>query len=386
MVPADAKGRVKLPEATRQAVDAQLEAFVASLQNADVASDEFQAKLQQAFQVGRKEIADATTLTNSFTSANFAKDAESPAYLAIQEMRELFDQFNPSKQGNLFAPTKVLGVPVPSKVFGLELPWGDRLTRYLRRYESADSHMSAIQENVVAAKDEVGRGVSDLGTSQTKLWAALEKLEAAVYFIHGLDQRLSTSIESIRTAEPDRARALEQEVLYYIRQNQGDLLATQALTVNAHHALGQIRRTGREAMNGCDRVSTLGMAAMSLGVTMARSLGVQMKTMAMLKGANASVEGLVEATGTALSDHAKATTEFASDPLFAVQKLQAMFDKTYEAMEIMDNFRSQSLLTMESNNAVVRGMLDEHMQRIRNDQSATAGNLPAPVAAGGIAL
>ena len=377
IVPAQAKGAVAMPKLLQEQVDVQLDAFLHTLTTADVTSDEFRKKLDQAFSVGRKEIADATTLSNSFTKKNFVGETDTPAYKAISEMRSLFDDLNPANQGDLFSARKV---------FGITIPFGDRLTGYLRKYQSAETQISKIYEDVVAAKTELERGVFDLGNEQKKLWGGLEKLEAANYFMARLDERLSAQIEAIRANEPDRARALESEVLYYVRQNAADVLAMQAVTINAYQVAGSLRKTGREVMNGCDRVATLGMAALSVAVTLARATGVQIKTMALMEGSKKSIEGLIVATGDAFNEHIKATTSFASNPLLGVQTLQQMFDSTFAGMDTLEKFRVESLNVMQSNNTMLRGTLDTAMTRLKNDRSAATGEIGAPVMTGGIAL
>ena len=361
VVAAQAKGAVPMPDELKARVDAQLEAFLGALRNENVSSDAFRSKLDAAFSLGRKEIADATTLSNAFTKGNFVNEAETPAYKAIAEMRSLFDELNPAKQGDLLTPTRILGIP---------MPFANKLNRYLRRYESAEKQIGALYEHVVTAKDEVSRGVVELGQVRQKLWDGLQKLEAVAYFITKLDERLSADIETMKLTDADRARALEQEVLYYVRQNIGDVQAAQALTINAYNVAGELRKCGREVMNGCDRVATLGMAALSVAVTMARAAGVQMKTMEMLVGSKKSIEDLILATGSALQSHVQSTTKFASDPMLGVQTLQQMFDSTFAAMDTMDNFRAQALASMKSNNDMLRTQLTAQMQRISNDRKA----------------
>lgn len=375
--PAQASSAVKLPDPLRQQVDSQLDAFLQTLATADVTSDEFRKRLDQAFSVGRKEIADATKLSNSFTQKNFVGETDTPAYKAISEMRELFDDLNPANQGDLFTPRKILGIPVP---------FGDRLTRYLRKYQSAEGQIKTIYENVIAAKGVVEQGVFELGNEQKKLWAGLEKLEAASYFIRTLDERLCAHIETIRASDPGRAKAIEEEVLYYVRQNAGDVLSMQAVTINAYQVAGSLRKTGREVMNGCDRVSTLGMAALSVAVTLARATGVQVKTMEMLEGSKASIEGLITATGEAFNAHVKATTDFSRNPLLGVATLQKMFDATFAGMDVLEKFQADSLAVMSTNNAMLEDTLGKAMLRLKNSRSAASGDIGLTASTGGIAL
>ncbi|MES2934144.1 MAG: toxic anion resistance protein [Pseudomonadota bacterium] len=368
-VPANAvAGAVKLPEEMKTKVETQLNTFMEGLMKDDPQSDEFKSKLDATFSLGRKEIADSTTLSNRFTKKNFVGAEDTPAYKAIANMRSLFDELNPAKQGDLFTPTRILGIPVP---------FGNRLTRYLRKYQSAETQLSTMQDDILSAKDEIAKDVAEMGVARQQMWAAMEKLEGAAYFIQSLDNKLSDSIATLKSTEPDRARAFEQEVLYYVRQNLGDIQAAQALTINAYNVLGELRKTGRETMNGCDRVSTLGMAALSVAVTLARATGNQIATQQMLSGSKAEIENLIASTGEALNTHVELTTKFASEPIVGVQTLQTMFDKTFEAMDKMERYRSEALVTMQQNNQMIQAQLTTAKTRITNDRTAARSGAPA---------
>ena len=365
-------GAVKLDATEMARVDETLNAFLAGLLSENVSSDGFRTKLDSAFSLGRKEIAEATTMSNAFSKKNFVGETDTAAYKAIAEMRALFDDLNPAKQGDLFQAPKVLGIPIPTKVLGMSVPFTDKLKSYLHRYESADAQFAVLYENVSSAKGEVEKGVSELGLMRQKLWDGLTKLQKVVYFITKLDERLSAQIESMKLTDPDRARALEQEVLYYVRQNVGDVQSTQALTINAYNVCGELRKTGREVINGCDRLNTLGMAALSIAVSLAKATGLQMRTMAMLQGAKSTVEDLILATGKGLQDHVKATTDFASNPMIGVQLLQQMFDQTNDAMATLETFRSNALEVQKANNQMLGGLISQQMTRLSNDRKAAA--------------
>lgn len=372
-------GAVTLDPEVKAKVDAQLDDFVKKLMSQAVNSDAFRGSLDSAFSLGRKEIADATTLTNMFTKKNFVGETDTPAYKAIAEMRQLFDDLNPANQGDLFTAPTVLGIPIPTKFLGVAVPFGDKLKSYLRRYESAEVQFAKMHVNIADAKDEVQKGVSELGTMRQKMWDGLAKLESVVYFVTCLDERVSAEVESLKLTQPDRARALEQEVLYYVRQNVGDVRGAQALTINGYNVAGELRKTGREVINGCDRLATLGMAAMSLGVTLAKASGVQVRTMAMVTGASKSVESLLLATGKGLQDHIKVTTDFSSNPVMGVEMLKTMFAQTDEAMATLEAFRSNALDVQKANNEMLGELVEKQSARLKNDRRAAS-------AADGIAL
>lgn len=354
-------GAMKLSDDMRIKVEQQVDTFMGSLMEGDPHSDGFKSKVDSAFSVGRKEIADSTTLSNRFTKNNFVGAEDTPAYKAISNMRSLFDELNPAKQGDLFTPTKILGIPVP---------FGNKLVRYLRRYQSAETQLAAVTGDIMAAKDEIGKDVAEMGLARQQMWGALEKLEGAAHFIRCFDEKLSATIGALKGPDPDRARAFEQEVLYYVRQNLGDVQAAQALAINAYNVMGELRKTGRETMNGCDRISTLGMAALSVAVTLARATGNQIATQKMLSGSKQEIENLIASTGSALNNHVDMTIQFSSDPILGVTTLQNMFNKTYEAMDKMEKYRSDSLQTMQQNNQMLRNEITKAQERISHEQAA----------------
>lgn len=368
-----AAGAVKLPPEKQTEVEQKVDGFLASLLQGDPNSDDFKSNIDKAFSVGRTEIAASTTLSNHFTKQNFIGAEDTPAYKAISSMRTLFDELNPATQGDLFTPTRFLGIPVP---------WGNKLVGYLRRYQSAETQLGAISGQLMAAKDEVAKDVAAMGLARQQMWGAMEKLEAASHFIRSLDEKLSAHIDLMKSSDPDRARIMEQEVLYYVRQNLGDLMAAQALAINAYNVMGELRKTGRETINGCDRVMTLGMAALSVAVTLARATGNQIATQKMLAGSKQEIENLIASTGQALNTHVDMTTQFSSNPLLGVQTLQSMFDKTFEAMDKMDKYRSEALTTMQQNNQMLRGEITKAQDRINRERQAAPAAAVVATAAG----
>ena len=144
-------------------------------------------------------------------------------------------------------------------------------------------------------------------------------------------------------------------------------------------------KTGREMMIGCDRVATTGMSALAVAQTVARATGNQIEVMQMLQGVNKTIADLIHQTGTALNQHVDATAEFSANPMLGIQQIQSMFDQTFQAMDAMDNFRSQAIATMGTNNQLIREQLarsETYLDRVRQQQAraaVSAGAIEGPV-------
>jgi len=364
--PPQALEAVPLKPETANLVDEQVQRFIDALEKEDLHSEPFKARLDSAFQLGRQEISFAASLMQTgLMQRNFVGAADTPAYKAISAIRSQLDELNPGKDGDLLQPRKLLGL----------IPFGNKLEAYFRKFESAASQLQTSMSQLYAAKDDIQKDVIDIEASRGKLWAAMQSLAAAARFARTLDSRLAERVEALRAVDPMRAKALEQEVLFYARQNLADIQTQQAVSVNGYLALDVLKKTGREMMIGCDRVATTGMSALAVAQTVARATGNQIEVMQMLKGVNATIGTLINQTGTALNQHVEQTAEFAANPMLGIEQIQSMFDQTFQAMDAMDSFRAKAIETMGSNNKLIEAQLqraDGYIDRVRQQQAREA--------------
>lgn len=367
VAPDQAPDMVPLDVETRSKVDQQVDRFIeALLGEPNVETDGFKSKVDAAFRLGREEISSAANLmTGRFMERNFVGLEDSAAFKAIQDMRGHLDELNPGKEGDLLSANKVLGM----------IPWGNKLQAYFRKFQSAGSQLKTSMQQVYAARDDMQRDAIEIENVKAKLWESMQKLEGAVYFAQELDRKLAEKVGSLKGSDPTRARALEQEVLFYARQNLQDMLTQQAVNVNGYLSLDVLKKTAREMINGCNRVATTGMSALATAQTVARATGNQIEVMQMLQGLSGTIGDLVSETSRQLGQHVEKTGEFASNPLFGIEKLKESFDNTFRAMDAMDNFRSKAIEVMGRNNELMRDQLkrsEDYLDKVRGRQAREA--------------
>lgn len=370
-----AQTAVPLPQELLQAVEEQVDQFVQGLMTEDVQSEGFRAKLDSAFALGREEVSIAASLMQGrLMERNFVGTEDSAAFKALQGMRRQLDDLNPGKQGDLFQQPKLLGF----------IPFGNRLQNYFRKFQGASAQLNQSMEQLYAARDDIQRDVVDIEATRSKLWDAMQKLAGAMRFAEVLDAKLFAKVDALRATDALRAKALEQEVLFYARQNLQDMLTQQAVCTNGYLALDVLKKTGRELMNGCSRVATTGMSALAVAQTVARATGNQIQVMEMLSGVNATIEGLMAESGRQLNTHVEKTTQFAQNPMVGMEKLKEMFDQTFQAMDAVDDFRSQAIGVMGQNNAMIAAELqraEQYIDKVRLAQArkATSAQVSGPV-------
>jgi len=355
-----AAAMVPVKEDTRSAAIKQADQFIAELLHVDVTSGEFRARLDSAFRLGRKEIGDSALLTGKFMEKNLAGDATNPAFKVINEMRALFEDLDPGKEGDLLSQHKILGM----------IPFGNPLRNYLQKFDSASGSIRRLIDNIYGVQDELSRDDQELFATMNKLLDAMVKLKTVDIFIDYLDQMLTDAVAKLKTSDPVRAKAIEQEVLFYARQASVDVKTQLLVCINGYKMLEGLRKTGRELHNGCDRMATIGMSSLAIAVTLARAQGYQMKVMEALKQSSASIEGLLASTSKMFGDHVDKVVEYQGNPLIGVQTLKSSFDTVLAGLDKMDEFRSKSIETMGANITLLKGILAEGEARMKREQTA----------------
>jgi len=347
-------------------IEQQVESFLGVLMSADLHSQDFKDKLDQTFALGRQEVSvSAALLQGRLLEKNFVSAKETPAFQAISELRGELDKLNPGNQGNLLEPKRLLGL----------IPWGNKLQSYFRRYQTAATQIKVIMGQLYAARDEVQKDLVALESQRGRIWDGMQKMAEAIRFAEMLDTRLAQQVEGLRATDPLRAKALEQEVQFYARQNLQDMLTQQAVNINGYLALDVIKKTGRELMNGCTRVATTGMSALAVAQTVARATGNQVEVMDMLQGVSGTIGRLIQQTGEQLNAHVSETTRFAENPLLGIEEIKQMFAQTYQAMDAIDDFRSQAITVMGRNNEILQSELarsNEYLDRVRRERAGQA--------------
>ena len=181
-------------------VDHQVSRFVEGLLNEDVHCDAFKSKLDSAFHLGREEIAVTSALLNGrFMTHTLGGIEDAPAIKAVATLRRHLDELNPGNQGDLLSPHKIFGI----------IPGGSRLRSYLRRFQSAGAQLTAAVKQIYTACDDLARDGVEIDACRAKLWAAMQKLKAAIRFAEELDSRVAAKIDSLKASDPPRAHALE---------------------------------------------------------------------------------------------------------------------------------------------------------------------------------
>ena len=135
------------------------------------------------------------------------------------------------------------------------------------------------------------------------LWAAMGRLNQYVYVAERLDARLSATIAELELSDPDRAKALSQDVLFYVRQKHQDLLTQLAVSIQSYLAMDIIIKNNIELIKGVDRASTTTVSALRTAVIVAQALGNQKLVLDQITALNTTTSDLIQRTSEMMRDN-----------------------------------------------------------------------------------
>ena len=219
------------------------------------------------------------------------------------------------------------------------IPFGDKIEDYFRKYQSAQSHLEGILHSLRNGQDELGKDNAALNLEKQQLWDAMGRLNQYVYVAERLDARLSAAIAELETTDPDKARALREDVLFYVRQKHQDLLVQLAVSIQNYLAIDIVIKNNIELIKGVDRASTTTVSALRTAVIVAQALGNQKLVLDQITALNTTTSGMIERTSQMLRDNSVAIQQQAASATIGLPQLQAAFANIYATMDAIDTFK-----------------------------------------------
>src|SRR5262249_883879 len=121
----------------------------------------------------------------------------------LVELRQTIDRLDPSRQGDLLSPRRLLGL----------IPMGNKLVAYFDKYRSAQTHLNAIIEGLERGQDELQKDNAAIEQEKQNLWNLMQRLQQWVYLGKQLDQSVAAKISALEASDPDKAKIAKEEIL-----------------------------------------------------------------------------------------------------------------------------------------------------------------------------
>ena len=343
VVPQDeADQMVKLDLTKVPELDAKVNDFVRYVLQTPVNTAVFDEKVNAIHQLGSAEIRASAQIANRMLdrpakSMDKALFDNSPIAKSLTELRSVVEDLDPSRQGSLSSPRKFLGI----------IPMGKSVQDYFRKYQSSQTHINAIIESLYHGKDELMKDNASIEQEKVNMWALMQSLRQYIYVGQKIDDCLGQKIGELEATDPEKARVVKEELLFYVRQKNMDFLTQLAVNIQGYLALDMIRKNNLELIKGVDRATTTTISALRTAVMVSQALSSQKLVLDQINALNSTTSSLIESTSVMLKRQTAQVHEQASSSSVDLEKLQKSFNNIYETMQAIDAFKVKALGNMQ---------------------------------------
>jgi uncharacterized protein YaaN involved in tellurite resistance len=368
------------PAAAKQ-IQATVSSYIDQLVTLDPHSPAFDSKVEAIHSLGDADIRASAAVSNrllqqpakAMDSGPLSKTSE--VSNSLVKLRHTVEDLDPQRQGMLSKKT----------LFGI-IPFGNRLRDYFAKYESSQRNIDSIIQSLYRGQDELRQDNASLEQEKQNVWAIKDKLQQYLYMSAQLDTALTAKIASLQTSDSDKAKALQEDVLFYVRQKRQDLLTQLAVNMQGYLAMDLIRKSNLELIKGVDRASTTTVSALRTAVIVAQALNNQKLVLDQIDALNTTTGNLIESTSELLKQQTGKVYDQAASSTVNIQQLQTAFNNIYQTMDSIDAFKLQALdsmkqtidgLTTEVNKA--QTYMDRARTSAQNEAQASA-DLAIPAA------
>jgi uncharacterized protein YaaN involved in tellurite resistance len=321
------------------ALDAVVVKYVDQVIALDPTTDDFARKAEDVRTMGDKEIRDAANVSSTLLKKS-VRDMDSSGVKTelpktLLSLRRQIEDLDPKQ------------ATIGKKFLGL-IPYGNSLQDYFRKYEASESHLDAIIKALMSGKDELQRDNAALEQERHNLWGNIGKLREFSYVAEKMSEELARRIADLKVTDPAKAKKLEDEVLFYVMQKHQDLLTQMAVSIQGYLAMDLIKKNNVELMKGVDRATMTTIAALRTAVIVSQALATQKIVLDQITALNTTTTGLIVSTSEMLKDQSADIQKQAASATIDLPALQTAFANVYEAMDSVDTFKQEALISMQA--------------------------------------
>jgi uncharacterized protein YaaN involved in tellurite resistance len=370
------------PAAAKQ-IDATVTQYVNQLVSADPHSPAFDSQINAIHNLGDADIRASASVSNNLLNRPAAAmssgpfDPKSNISNSLVKLRRTVEDLDPTQQG-LFGKKHLWG----------SLPFGNTLRDYFHKYESGQKNLDAIIQSLYAGQDELQKDDASLDQEKANIWAIKGRLEQYIYMATALDNQVSAKITTLQSTDPARAKELQDDVLFYVRQKRQDLLTQLAVNTQGYLAMDLVKKNNIELIKGVDRATTTTVSALRTAIIVAQALNNQKLVLNQINALNTTTSNLIESTSELLKQQSAQVYQQAADSTIQLESLQKAFDNIYSSIDAIDTYKIQALDNMQKTIDALSGEVQKaqgYLQRAHEGpapEAAAATMLTVPAAQG----
>jgi uncharacterized protein YaaN involved in tellurite resistance len=234
----------------------------------------------------------------------------------------------------------------PVRLAGMIPGLGNPLKRYFTKYQSAQVVIDEIIRSLEIGRDQLRRDNATLADDQREMQAVGHELRAEIAFAQALDRRLDALVTERLIDSSERARFVQEELQFPVRQRTLDLQQQLAVGQQGILASEIVIRNNRELIRGVDRSITVTVTALRTAVSVAFALAHQRIVLDKVAAVGQTTSNLIASTAERLRTQGAEIQARSADAALDMEQLRAAFADINLALDEISTFRREALPRM----------------------------------------
>lgn len=330
------------------------ETWVGHLASMTPKTPEYTQQVRAINQVARTEIQQTSSASGRFFERSLADarsdggDGTETVARSLVDLRNMVDELQPKEEQGFFEKLRD------------RMPGGRNLKRYFHQYETNQEQLNAVLRALERGQDTLRKDNAALSLERKALWDSMLELNKLSALLSELDESVVRKMQQLESqGEVDAYRALEQDVLFAVRQRHVDVQTQLAVSVQSYLSMDLIQDNNLKLIDGVDRAKTTTMTALRTAIVVAEALENQRLVLDQVDAVNQTTNAMIEQTSAMLRDNSARIQEQASTSGVSLETLQRAYDNVFTAIDQVEQFRS----TANQNFAATIENLGAQMQR-----------------------
>jgi uncharacterized protein YaaN involved in tellurite resistance len=233
------------------------------------------------------------------------------------------------------------------------------------------------------SQDVLRKDNAAIEQEKVNLWENMQKMQQYVYLGKKIDGKLEARIAEIEARNPEKARVVKEEMLFYVRQKVQDLLTQLAVNIQGYLALDMVRKNNLELIKGVDRATTTTVAALRTAVIVAQALANQKLVLDQINALNTTTSNIIESTSQLMRQQTADIHKQAASTTVNLDQLKNAFANIYEAMDMVSTYKVEALDTMKQTVDVLTTEVEKANTYVDRVRGETVASVTADMAEGG---
>ncbi|MEM6576177.1 MAG: toxic anion resistance protein, partial [Pseudomonadota bacterium] len=233
-----------------------------------------------------------------------------------------------------------------ARLLGMIPGVGTPIKRYFTKFESSQTVIDAIIRSMEDGKEQLVKDNTTLAEDQKFMRDVTRKLEKAIKLAQLLDAKLTHRVERELTGSPDRARFIQEELQFPLRQRIMDLQQQLAVNQQGIVTLEVVMRNNKELVRGVNRARHVTVNALQVAVTLAVALANQKIVLDKVQAVNETTSDLIAGTAERLRQQGTEIHKQASSSQIDMDALKKAFTDIHAALDDISAYRQEALPKM----------------------------------------